>query len=129
MNYKDLIKNLLRHDYEGAKEFNFFESEPESMEVQPFESFTGSREDYLCLKRFSQDEGLKFIKLPVQRQLVSLRKEFALVPFYLSKWARDENLHGTYVLIRKLSPGPWEAHELFGSSTYDEYITAWIFDL
>ena len=130
INLKDLIKNLLRHDYEGVKELRFIESEPESVEVHPWDCSMGTREDELSLLKYSPSEGFKQVKLPTQWQAVCARQreEYWWVPYYHQEWAKKENLKGTYVLIKRYTPGSWEINESEGESTYDEYVTAWIFE-
>lgn len=127
LNVKDLIKNLLRHDYEGVKELKFIESEPEIVEVHPWDCSMGTREDELTLLKYSTSEGFKSIKLPTQWQQVCPRQggEYCWVPYYCQDWVKKE---GTYVLIKRYTPGSWEINDSEGESTYDEYVTAWIFE-
>lgn len=126
MENKIIIKNLLRHDYEGVKKLEIIEGIPEIVEVDPWECSLGNRAEHLALLGYSKTEGFSSILLPTQRQLVSAIDGYGLVPYFTSDFAK--NLKGTtYVLIKTLSPGSWEIKD--GESTYDEYVTAWIFQL
>lgn len=124
-NINVIIKNLLRHDYEGVKKLEIIEGIPEIVEVDPWECSLGNRAEHLALLGYSKTEGFSSILLPTQRQLVSAIDGYGLVPYFTSDFAK--NLKGTYVLIKTLSPGSWEIKD--GESTYDEYVTAWIFQL
>ena len=73
-------------------------------------------------------EGFSYVDLPQQWQIVSARGTYCKVSSFTKEWAKD-NLKGTFVLIKYLSPGSWEIDESKGESTYDEYVTAWIFEL
>ena len=127
INDVELIKNLISSMY-TAKEIVFEKGEPKYLEVNPWSCSKGTREDELSIYKYTRQEGFKFVQLPTKRQFVSpiLGEECSLVEYYSSEWA-EVNLHGTFVLIRELSPGSWEIDESKGESTYDKYLKVFIF--
>ena len=124
----DLVKNLIRHDYDAIKELKFNEGIPDEVVARPWECSLGQRWEDLYLRRYSMAEGFSYVDLPQQWQPVSARGTYCKVSSFTKEWAKD-NLKGTFVLIKYLSPGSWEVDESKGESTYDEYVTAWIFEL
>lgn len=128
MNNIDIIKNLICSMY-TAKEITFEEKEPQYLEVNPWSCSMGTREDSLSMYKYTQEEGFKFVQLPIKRQFVNpiLGEECAFVEYYTSEWSEVADLCGTYVLIRELSPGSWEIDESKGESTYDKYLKVFIF--
>ena len=123
----NLIKNLIRHDYEGVKELRIVEGMPDEIVVSPWDCSLGQRWEDLYLRKYSMAEGFSYIDLPQTLQQVNARGEYCKVSYFDKNWAKD--LKGTFVLIKYLSPGSWEVDESKGESTYDEYVTAWIFEV
>ena len=123
----ELIKNLVSSMYYTAKGIIFEEGEPKNLEINPWSCSMGNREVNLSMYKYTRKDGFQFVQLPTKRQCVSpvLGEEYSFVEYYTSEWAED--LTGTYVLIRELSPGSWEIDESKGESTYDKYLKVFIF--